>query len=236
MRWGRGHAELRDRRRGRAMALAALAAGIALMVLAAPRFLSGLHLADGDPVLRQLNADRGVGFGAIVLAANERAAAAGIHAAPGPLADLAALRLVQASLTDDPRLRRAMLDRTIEAADSALALAPVQPFVWANLAAARLARDGPDRAFNVALAQSMRMAPHEPRLLLRRLDLALDAWDWLDAATRAIAAGQIRLAARTNADGLALVARRRFALAIVRAELAHDPAPLAEVDRAFNRR
>ncbi|MGE0722735.1 MAG: hypothetical protein AB7O45_00085 [Alphaproteobacteria bacterium] len=218
------------------MAAVALVVGATLIAMAAPRFLSGLHLADGDPVLRQLDADRGVGLGQIVIAANERAAAVEIHAAPGPLADLAALRLVQSSLADDPRLRRALLDRTIRAADAGLALAPVQPFLWANLAAARLARDGPDAAFDAALGAAIRTAPHEPRLVLRRLDLALDAWDWLTPATRALAADQIRIAARTAADGLALVTRRRFALAIVRDVLADDPALLAEIDRALSRR
>ncbi len=132
-------------------------------------------------------------------------------------ADLGLLELVKAERAGGDWLAAAIADHR-----RALALSPAQPYAWARLARAELLARGPDPVVGRLLVMSARTAPADRRLIFARLDLAFASWRRLDAADAAALGADIARAAALDLRRLVALARKRGALAPVRAALAPD--------------
>ncbi len=210
--------------------LAALA-GAALVAFAAPRAAdSVLRAPYGETVAGLSHTPPPPPDELVDALANRRAA---LRDTPATHADIAALALARARAlgTAAPR-GRALLDLAIAELRAALAEAPAQPFTWAGLAYAQLAR-GADGAVGAAWQMAVRTAPADPALVMPRLALGFAAGPRLGADGRALLDEQIRLAARRAPDDLARFARDHFALGPVRAALAASPALRNRFDQAY---
>lgn len=212
--------------------LLALAAGLLLLWFATPRLISGLYQAAHDQTLRDL-ARPGNAVSALdaARAGESRSEALQWLETGRAWSELGAIRLLQAETTGYRSLwGRAYLLRSIAAHREGLALNPAQPYTWTRLARATLTQEGVTPALNPLLKMAVLTGPYEPRLLVSRLELGLIAWPGLDDAVRALMAEQIRIVARFYPERLARLAKRHYALSIVRDALATDP----ELSRRFD--
>jgi len=212
----------------------ALALAAPLLVLALPRTLAALADLPARAVLARVGLRAPVEDREIDLAIASRTRALGWiddgvgRGGLGLLRLMAADRAGLASATG-----RADLARAAEAHRRALARAPAQAYVWTRLARIDFLRDGPTAALGPVLAMAVAGAPDDSALRPARLDLAFLAWRRLDAASRAALAGDIARAAATDPLALARLARRRYAIAILRDALAQRPGLRRAVDAAL---
>lgn len=151
-------------------------------------------------------------------------------------ADLAALELALARHAGlRSREGTARLERVETETRAALALAPGQPYVWTALVYAMVARGADRGVIAPAYRMAVEIAPYEPALIVPRVELgfAAIARDALDDDDQALLRDQIRIAAAAAPVELARVARRRYALAAIRAALADDPTLRARFDAVY---
>jgi len=208
--------------------------GALLLALAVPRVLADLDTAPDDEVVATL-ATTTKTLRLAQAAQGRRDALA--RRDDGHLhAELAALELALAH-HDGPATREgaARLERVESEARAALALAPAQPYAWVALVYAMVARGADSAAVAPIYRLAVEIAPREPALVLPRIELGFAALarGALDDPARAALDGQIRIAADGAPGELARLARRRYALAPIRAALAGDPALLARFDTAY---
>ena len=85
------------------------------------------------------------------------------------------------------------------------------------------------------LALSMITAPYEYKLLFFRLELCFLVWRPLDDHVRDLVAEQIRFAATYRLQRLAELAKKRYALGMVRAALVDVPELRRRFDAAYIR-
>jgi hypothetical protein len=135
---------------------------------------------------------------------------------------LAYLYKAQADRTTDLALADRQRARAADAARATIRVSPSNLIAWAILAAALDARNPRDPAVIPALTRAIAVAPYDPRLRDLRISLAMRHWSRLDAATRALAAVQIKQAAQVNPRALALQAREYLGLPAVREALQDD--------------
>ena len=151
-------------------------------------------------------------------------------------AELGALYLAEARIAGfETRNGGTLLDQSTSALRASLSLSPLQPYAWTQLALAMYLREPGNPGLNRILRLAIETAPYEPRLVERRTDLGLAAWDRLDEPTRAMVASQIRLAAAHAPAALANAAKRYGRLATVRTVLDGDPALMRNFLSAYLR-
>jgi hypothetical protein len=178
-----------------------------------------------------------------VAAARERAAAAygralswldspQNHAALGTLALAKARRLASAG---DAEAASGQLDRSAAESRAALALSPLQPYVWARLAQVDLAVGAASANVARDVAMSMRTAPWDPSLVTVRLGLTFAVWDELDEKAQKEFEEQIRHAARLYPTALASQARQHRAQSRVLQALEDKPDLLRRFSAAYSR-
>lgn len=207
---------------------AALALGVGLLVLAAPRIMAALYALPARPVIAALDkpsspqptpAELVQAQQALQLAQLwQRDALLGVELARIDL--ILAVRQIEAGLNARP-----LLDRTIATAQLALHRGPAQARGWLILAEASLARDGLAAPGLVAfLGESLRASPYDVWLAPNRTWLALQLWDRLDEPSRAIAAEQMRMMVQLfGLDYLVRMARQLGAPDPARQALARTP-------------
>jgi|LNFM01.1.fsa_nt_gb hypothetical protein len=226
--------------RGEAWLLSCMLLGFAaaILCLAVPRFMVGVYVAPHDATLTALDKTPAPNVAAQgrAMEAHRRALAwhdnSQSHAALGALHLAASAR---AALAGDPAAAREALARSASEHRAALALAPLQPYVWTRLVQDELADGGPSRE----AAQHMRMAidtaPWEPALMTARLGLAFVLWENFDVETRERLNVQIRHAARLYPTALARQARSYRAQDHVLQALDNDPDLLRRFSLAYSR-
>lgn len=216
--------------------LAAVVLGAALVWSASPRLLSGLYLSTAREAAAPPAPDAAKAFDALVRAERALRVAVAVHETGRDWVRLGGVRLALAEAAGfDTARGQALAARADAALVRGLALAPAQPYGWTHLLQARLRRDGITDESGPLLAMAIRTGPSEPALVLPRVDIGLLVWRRLDAAARDALAGQIRLAAHRHLADLAVLARRRHALAPVRAALAGTPDLRRRFDGAYLR-
>jgi predicted Zn-dependent protease len=151
----------------------AILAGIGLLALGVPRFLSGMVTLD----LR-----------AGASAQDDQAAARALDQATAVIAD-GEMMVEQAVI--EQRLARPAAD-VIALLKTALAHSPANPKGWALLASLLL-KTGDRPAALQALRLSYLAGPVVPELMAARLSLAMALLDGMDVETRALTARQVRL-------------------------------------------
>lgn len=219
-----------------AYALAVFAAGALLVLLAVPQFMAALARVGGDTALVAVGVGQEITPRQIERGLRSRTAAARWWPTHRDMADIALLRLLQAQtmdLSSQSGQRRLLLDRAAAAAQSGLALNAGDSYLWMRLAEARFLRGGLDDDVAPALVQSMERGPTIQAMIMPRLELAFLLDRLLTDAQHATVDRQIQLAALWHADRLAVHARRRFALGIVRRALAQTPDRLERFDAAW---
>lgn len=220
----------------RLAALVALIGALALGALALPRLIAALATLPSGPALEAARAGERVAephlSGAIAAA---RRALRWDDAAQGH-ADLALLLWEQARRADLSSAEgRALAEASRAELDAAIARNPSHPVAWTRRTQIALVLDGIGPRLATDLAMALRTAPYDRVVLIPRLEIGLIAWPLLDADQRALVEDQIRMAAALDVGALAAVARRRFAVGVVRAALAADAAAGAAFERAYAR-
>lgn len=197
----------RPRRPGAAAPLTAIALGLALLALALPRFVAGLAVAPHESLLRDLGLGRAVEGWDLAAAAEDHAAALAWHEAAETRADLASLQYALArQLGFAGPLARPRLEQALANDEAAVAGNPALPYAWLRIALVRRQLEGPSPAALAALVASIERAPWLPPLAAPRASLGLEVWTRLDAAGRALVAGQVLLAAEVAPARLAAAA------------------------------
>lgn len=220
--------------RARRATLVALALAAPLLALALPRTVAALVDLPARAVLARVGLRAPVENREIDLAIDGRARALDWIDDGVGRGELGLLWLTAANRAGlESAAGRADLSRAAEAHRRALARAPAQAYVWTRLARIDFLRDGPTPALGPVLALAVASAPDDPALRPARLDLAFLAWRRLDAASRATLADDIAGAAAADPLALARLARRRYAIAILRDALAARPVLRRAVDAAL---
>ena len=198
----------------------ALLGGLLLIAMAVPRLGAALELTRAKPVYdRVLNGNAGVDDATLQAAIEALNKGFEWSSEPYLGAMLAYLRKAQADRTTDPALADQRRAQAADAARATIRVSPSNLIAWAILAAALDARDP---AVIPALTRAIAVAPYDPRLRYVRIALAMRHWSRLDAATRVLAAAQIKQAAQVNPRALALQAREYLGLPAVREALQDD--------------
>jgi hypothetical protein len=183
--------------------MAAAGLGLALILLAGPRIVSGALIWPHEPVLRLIQRGAEIPIEALVAARRDYEAAIAWHAGASERATLAIVRL-RLALALGPATPggRAVLESAREAAREALVGTPGDPYLWAQLAEAERTLDGVSPRFVAALMRSIATGPYEGTLTAFRAALGLEAWEALDEGQRARIAAQLRAAAALQPDRL----------------------------------
>lgn len=194
--------------------LALLGAG--LLALAVPRAVAALVSLPGGPVLARVQAMEPVGPEALdILVGAEDAALAWVDS--GRRRTDRALALLLRARQEEAADNEFLVD-SLAGLRSGLAHAPANSFAWTRLAYAETMLNGPSPSAAAALRMALITAPHEPRLLMVRLELCLRSWDHFGPADRALVGDQIRAAWRRAPDRVMdLVHRTRRAAPVLEA-------------------
>ncbi|MEZ5667851.1 MAG: hypothetical protein R3F55_10535 [Alphaproteobacteria bacterium] len=222
----------------------AVAAAIALV--AGPRIMAGLELAESQDTLRRIRGSEQVNYGAIFEAIDTRRAAAARDPGPRAQAELGELLLTLAAL-DDPRaqeLRPQLAEEAMAATRAALVKSPTQPFAWTRYTQALALKTELERAQGAAqagtvaavdgpLSMAIVTGPWQASLVPTRVEMGLYFWYRLSDFTRRLVAGQIFIAARQDPVALAAVTRRQNALREVMAILLAEDDLLQEFTRTY---
>lgn len=214
----------------------AFASVVALMLLgmAAPRLLSGLVSGPFDDTVRALGRGDQVSDKDALIARASRVAALKWYDNTRYASDLGALN--HALAVRQPRASEArteLVSRAIDSDRHAASLAPTSAFSWIRLAQAQIERDGAQADISPYLRMSYRTAPNDPRIVLRRLDIALAFWRTLPEDLKQDTADQIRLAMKWFPLELVRQTRARYRLAEVRDALRDDPAARARFNLLY---
>lgn len=216
----------------RLVTLGCLVLAAATLWLAMPRFFAAIAAAPHHATVVALGAEPAPSDAAVARALAGKLLALDWHSAPRHHADAGALLLHRARIAatrGDGDAARAALVASIDRHRAALRMAPVQPYAWTRLVQAEVALGLAPQIVAAHLRLAILAAPREPALVVPRLGPALTLWPALDATTRALAAEQIRRAARWFPSALARQARRTYALETVLSVLADD----ADLTRRF---
>lgn len=195
-----------------------MAAG--LLWLALPRTLAALAGLEGDAVISDLRLNGGQ-VDAEVLAAGIASleSRASWHGTGLTDIDHGLLLFRQSRRASSPAEQRRLLDAATVLVEQGLAQAPGNPSAWAQLARLRALRG--DRAgAGAALRLSMLSGAVTPSIMPSRLALGLYLLDGLDAETRNMLAGQVRLTWGINPDSFPGLSREPAGQAFIRQSLA----------------
>ena len=226
------------RRRKRSIGLPAVSLTLALLFaallagLALPRTIAAIILLPTEAPLQSIREDRRLTAEELSDLARRLDSAASWSSAGRIRTDLA---LVLVLLAEQMPPGSAESLARFEAAEAllvdGLGRAPASAYPWMRLAYVRTVLKRPAQDVIAAVKASIWSSPHEARLVLPRLDLALTYWPLLSLDDLEIMRQQSRFAwtipkARPE---LADIARRRFAAAQIRVAL--DSADVGEFDR-----
>ncbi len=214
-----------DRSRPRApktLAVVGLAGIMAasLLWLALPRTLAGLAGLEGDTVVSNLRLTEGqAAVDALAAGADSLEKRAFWHEAGLTEIDHGLLLFQQSRQASSSAQQRHLLEAATLQMERGLARAPGNPSAWAQLAHIRALRG--DRAGAVAaLRLSMLTGTVTPSIMPSRLALGLYLLDGLDAETRHLLAGQVRLTWGISPDRFAELSRDPAGQAFIRQALA----------------
>lgn len=205
-------------------ALIILAMGVMVIWLSLPRLFSSLYVSNYGDILEELSYGREVSAPRLALAAKGHALALSWMTDGGLWTRLGEIRLAQAKVAgfDTPEGKK-FLELGIEAQKAGLAMRPLQPYAWNQLALTSIIKNGVGPELEPLLRMSVKSAPFEPKLVLSNVDIGLLAWPRLSEEGRELVSGQIVRAALYYPDRLARVAKRRYGLPVVRKALANRP-------------
>lgn len=184
-------------RGGRGAAVVAVAAGLILVTLAAPRLIAGLVVAPHETLAATLATGEKVPLARIRRAIRAHELALSVYENPrdrGHLGQLcfAAANRVGVSTREGDRL----LDCARDSHRRALSQSPALPYSWSQLAVTIYGRHGASPAFLDTFRQAIRSAPRTPRLVLAHARLGLRSWTALDDDLRAKVRDQLAWAVR----------------------------------------
>jgi len=209
--------------------LVAATFGAALAASAWPRLEAALAEVPARPLLERLARDEAVPPEELRAASEALTRALAVRPSAAAWSALGWVELNRALARSDP----ATLEASLAAHRAALKRNPALVYAWLRVAEAEALAHGPSTEAARALAAALALTPYFYDLFWPRLDLGLLLWRDLDAGARAKLAEQIRYGAQMNVWTLAGHARRRHALAPVRAALAAEPALQAQLERLY---
>lgn len=198
--------------------------GAAVIWLSLPRLFSSLYVSNFGDVLEELSYGRDISAPKLALAAKGHTLALGWMTDGGMWTRLGEIRLAQAKTAgfDTPEGKR-FLELSIKAQKAGLAMRPLQPYAWNQLALASVIKQGVGPELEPLLRMSVESAPFEPKLVLSNVEMGLLAWPKLSEEGRELISKQIVRAALYYPDRLAKVTKRRYGLPVVRKALAGHP-------------
>ena len=199
-----------------------------------PRLVSAVTLLPSQATLEAVGKGETISERAVKNAISGRKAAAGWVADPGTFAEIGSLHLVEAERAgyDTPEGTR-LLEASIAAERQSLSLSPAQPYAWVQLFQARIALEGPSEDLSRIFTMSVKTAPTEPPLVMRRLELGLAIWFFLNPEATESLRSQAVIAAQHFPTRLAELAKKRYALQLVYDALADKPELRQRFTRAY---
>lgn len=211
-------------RAGFLLPVLAVALGLCLIVLAAPRLMAALYAAPAGGTLAKLDRnDPSLTPGELLAARQD------LHfSLAWEKSGTTSTALARVALSLAAREFRAggdalpFVDEALDAARRGLTIAPAQARGWLLLSEATLAKTSDPGAAAGFLVEAMRASPHELWLAPNRAELGLRTWPWLDPPARHAVAEQIRLTASRWPDRLVQIARRTGEPGPIREALAGD--------------
>lgn len=190
----------------------------ALLWLALPRTLAALAGLEGDAVISDLRLTGeqvdGDDLAAGVASLESRAS---WHGSGLTNIDHGLLLFRQSRQASSPAEQQRLLDAAAARIEQGLTMAPGNPSAWAQLAHIQTSRG--DRA-GAALRLSMLTGAVTPSIMPSRLALGLYLLEGLDAETRTLLAGQVRLTWGINPDSFSGLSREPAEQAFIRQSLA----------------
>lgn len=222
-----------SRSRLTAVAIASVLA-LTLIGLATPRLVSGMISGPFDDTVRAIGRGEDVSEKDTLIARASRAAALRWYDNTRYASDLGALNYtlaVRAPRGSEDRNK--LILRAIGDDRLAVSLAPTSAFSWMRLAQAQIERDGSRADIAPYLRMSYRTSAYDPRIVLRRLDIALAFWGELPPDLKEETAQQVRLAMKWFPLDLVRQTRARYRLAEVREALRAEPAARARFNLLY---
>lgn len=214
-----------------------LIASAVLLWLSIPRFAAAIATAKHDQTVRDLSSPKAYpAVPAIEAALSSRRAGLGWIMSGDYHEDKGALYMAQARAAE---FRGNPGRRALEVAATeyrrAVAIQPVSPYSWLNLAQVELRRSGVTPTLAPYLEMASRTAPLDPDLSVLRARMGLVAWRALPPDLRRRIGADVHLWFGQNPVAVARFARRGYRLKPVRDALADNPARLAAFDRVYLR-
>jgi len=198
----------------------ALALGVGCVAAALPVVRDALVRLPGDPLSTAVER-----FTPLTAEQQTRFADSRRQGSAADLRQLGRMKLAAAESATPDEARR-LLDAAITDLEAALAQAPADGFAWADLALARLRRDGPTPTGLAALRMSVAAAPAERALVAWRLAVLFDHQSLFGPDDERALAQQILAGWQADPNGTVKVLSERRSVDMLRRALAEDPAAL----------
>ena len=206
---------------------------LALLVLAAPRFVSSLLRAPAHAVLTQIEAGEVLAPGQLERAAKHLERAHRWESSAKLYAEIGFLRLLQAFQMDKAAPNRATI-AALATADlkESLRLSPARPHPWVRLAYARAIEGAEPSEIAGLLEQSIKAGPYVGEIVIVRLKRLLVDWAHLSPGVRIYTFRQIRWVWNSKQSYLLRAARQTSRPDIMRFALRPIPGAVERFDRA----
>ena len=192
--------------RAAGIALAALAVGLGAGLLAAAVPIAGAGLAEtpGNAILKRIHlaAPATADLRRLI---RSREASLGWREKGRTATDLGLARMMLAERAGGAE-RATQLALALDALETGLGLAPMNPYGWTRLALVRMSHGRPASDVAPALSLAVHAGPREAGLRMSVIQAGLYAWSALEPGDRALVGERVRQAWRTDALGTAAAA------------------------------
>ncbi len=184
---------------------------------------SGFHVQQAHAYVERWAAARRAPEARAVAAAEAHLRASLHHAPASPeaLGLMGALSLAKMRAASQPQAAVAAAREARDHYRAALRARPTSPFLWANLALAKLYLDEFDAEMSAALRHADALGPWEPAAQRTTVFVGLAGWRRLDAATRDALSQAIGRAALRDASGMLALVKSYQRLDLVCAHAAY---------------
>lgn len=217
--------------------LAAIFVAVSLLWLAVPRTMAAFTALPANPLAERLYEARPLTAEQARQVIESRLGGLEWTKNPSYFSDLsrAYVSLGNADRADRPAVATGSFDRAVAMARAGVAVSPVDPWSWVDLAVAHHARSANRPELLSAFSTALVVGPNWPGAAYRLLDIGLVLWPALSSGDRSLLMRQARNAWRLSPQHYVMRATTPERAGILRAALAPRPRELAQFETRLQR-
>jgi len=214
---------------------AVLIAGVAMLYLGVPRFISAVVTLPSGPILNKIQTNRAVDPEDLDILVKSQKRGLQWNESARRWTDLGLAQIFLANDAGDEESRIALLGKAEKSLVRGISLGPSNAFAWTRLAYIDLARNGLSPTVAGKLRLAVTRAPYDRRLVFTRLRLCFLTWSQFDETARPMILDQTRFAWSIDQARLVSLAAELGRIGLVRAALFANPDDIGKFEALLNK-